>query len=57
MEGFEAFTRLSPAPDVQIDKAKFSTVQRLLALRVPKVSTLLPFLVASRRPQPLAHGA
>lgn len=36
---FEAFTRLKPAPDVQIDKEKFSTVLRLTALRVPKVST------------------
>lgn len=49
--GFEAFTRLTPAPDVQIDRAKFSTVTRLLALRVPKVSTLrLPFFWQPPRP-------
>ena len=38
--GFDAFTHLSPAPDVQIEKERFSEVRRVLALRVPKVSTL-----------------
>lgn len=51
--GFDAFTHLSPAPDVQIEKERFSEVRRVLALRVPKVSTLscyaASFFFVSRR--------
>lgn len=59
--GFEAFTRLTPAPDVQIDKEKYSQTLRLLALRVPKVSTLVLFVFLrsnhnpSRRLSPFVH--
>jgi hypothetical protein len=35
----EAFTRLTPAPEVTLDKEKYAITLHLLALRVPKVST------------------
>jgi len=37
----EAFTRLTPAPEVALDKEEFAITLHLLALRVPKVSTQL----------------
>lgn len=33
----EPFTRLAPAPEVTIDKEKYTKVVKLLGLRVPKV--------------------
>ena len=33
----EPFTRLTPAPEVMIDKDKYVKTLKLLALRVPKV--------------------
>lgn len=33
----EPFTRLAPAPEVIIDKEKYTKVVKLLGLRVPKV--------------------